>query len=352
MKRILFLVNGYGLGNSTRIHSIIQHIDKNCEYDIFAYGNSLRYFKQVSGIQNVFQGFSTEYGIKNGEINFLATAGKLFKNFQAIYKSRQLIKDIIKSRHYNLIISDSNFSPVFLKQRPKLISINNANVIIKRALKINKKGCYIQFLTELGDYIYNLLVPDLVISPFFEPCKDTKKILQTSIIVRKEFQHSHQPFKKHHVLVMTGGAEALNQGLSINHNRDDYDLSVLGGDQIKVSGKARKEKKTFNTNHLMKKSTIVVTNGGFSSISEALAMAKPMVIIPLKGHIEQKINALWIQENSLGLMSSWENLEDSILHIKENYTHFKKALLDCGDLNGAQQAAALILKELENDTVC
>ena len=96
---------------------------------------------------------------------------------------------------------------------------------------------------------------------------------------------------------------------------------------------------------------MVVINGGFSSISEALALARPMIVIPLKGHIEQKINALWVKENNLGLMSSWENLQDSIFYIKENYTHFKKNLLNYNAVNGAAKAASLISRELENDTL-
>lgn len=350
MKRILFLVNGYGLGNSTRIHGIIQHINKDYVIDVFAYGNSFKYFKEVPQVQNVYQGFSMEYGLKNGKIDFFSTAGKTFKNFRALYKNSQCIKNRLTSCHYNLIVSDSDFSTVFLKNKPKLISINNADVIIKRALKINKRGCYMQFFTELGDYVYNLLVPDLVISPFFDPLKDTKKIRHTSIIVRKEFQGSHHTLNRHHVLVMTGGAEAFSQGLSIDHNRDDYDLSVLG-DGIKISGRAVRENKTFNASALMSRSTIVVINGGFSSISEALATAKPIVVIPLSGHTEQKINALWVQENNLGLISSWENLEDSILYIKKNYAYFKKHLLNYNSVNGAKQVASLIREELENDTV-
>ena len=243
MKRILFLVNGYGLGNSTRIHGIIQHIDKNCEIDIFADGNSLSYFKRVPRIQNIFHGFSTEYGLKNGKIDFLATAGKTFKNCQAIYKSRNRIKNIIKSRHYDLIVSDSSYSPVFLKNRPKLISINNADVIIKKALKI-KKEVYIQFFMEFADYVYNLCVPDLVISPFFEPHPDTKNIRHIPVIVRKEFQDPHQQlFTKHHVLIMTGGAISLNQGVSIKHSHEDYDLSVLGGGGPDTNFRTNKKRK-------------------------------------------------------------------------------------------------------------
>ena len=346
MKRILFLVNGYGLGNSTRIHGIIQHINEDYEIDIFGYGNSFKYFKQVSRIRKIYQGFSMEYGIKNGKIDFFSTAGKIFKNLKALYKNRQCIKSVLSSCHYNIMVSDSDFSAVFLRKRPLLISINNAGVIIKKAFKINKKGYYMQFFTELGDYIYNLFVPDMIISPFFDYLKDTKKIRHTSIIVRKEFQRSNHTLNRHHILIMTGGAGGFNQGISVNHDRDDYDLSILG-DEIKPLGKAVRENTTFNTRDLMNHSTIVVINGGFSSISEALAMAKPMVVIPLNGHMEQKINALWVQENNLGLLSSWEKLEDSILYIKKNYSHFKKHLLNYDSLNGAEQAASLIREELE-----
>ena len=350
-KRILFLVNGYGLGNSTRIHAIIQHIGSRYNMDVFAYGNSLKYFKQVSEVQNVFEGQPMEYGVKNGEIDSFSTIGKVFKNLKAIYKSYEQIKKITKSRPYNLIVSDSNYSPVFLKKRPKLISLNSADVTFQRALKMKKKGCYGSFVTEWADYRYHLSVPDLTISPFFESYKDTKKIRHTNLIVRKEFKRlSPRPIKKHHVLVMTGGAEALNQGLSIDHRRDDYDLSVIG-DQIQISGKARRAKKTFNTSHLMTHATIVVINGGFSSISEALALAKPMIVIPLKGHIEQQINALWIQENNLGLISSWKNLENSVLLLKENYGHFEKNSLSYEKLNGAEEAASLIIKEVESDSL-
>ena len=343
-------MNGYGLGNSTRIHAIIQHIGKDCEIDVFSFGNSLEYFAQVSEIQNIFQGFPLEYGLKNGKIDFLATMAKAVKNFKAIYDSRNRIRNIVDSRHYNLVVSDSNFFPFFLKNRPKLISISNADVIVKRALKTEKRGSYIQFLKEFGDYIYDLCIPDLTISPFFEPCKDIRRIQHTSVLVRKEFQRSHQLLKKHHVFIMTGGAVAINQDVSIDHNRNDYDLSVLG-DQIRISGQVKREKKTFNVNSLMNQSTIVVINGGFSSIAEALAMAKPMVVIPLKGHMEQKVNALWIQNNDFGLMSSWEELEASIVRVKNNYMNFKNNLLGYNYLNGAERAASLILKELENEDV-
>ena len=345
-KRILFLVNGYGLGNSTRIHSIIQNLNKNYFIDIFAYGNSFNYFKKVSEIDNLFMGTPLGYGLKNGQINFFETIKLFFKNIDSIYKSRKIIKEILHSYKYHLIVSDSNFSALFLRKRPKLISINNSDVLLKRSLKTKKSGAYVQFFIECLDYIYNFLVPDLVISPFFEDYRNTKKIQHTSLIVRKEFKDSAFNFKKHHALIMTGGADVFNKSISIFWNHDHCNLSVLG-DQIQISGKIKKEPKTLNTSSLISQSTILVINGGFSSISESLATKKPMIIIPLKGHMEQRINALWIQKSKMGLISSWKNLEDSILYIIKNYDFFKKNLLNYKHSDGGKQVASILIKEIE-----
>ena len=352
-KRILFLVNGYGLGNSTRIHAVIQQMGGECEMDVFAYGNSLKYFKQVSEVSNVFSGPPLEYGVKNGRIDFFLTLKKIRSNLQSILKSRRQIQDILKARPYRLIVSDSNFSPVFLHRRPKIISVNNADVIVKRAGKLkSKKGYRAQYGTEQADYLYQLSVPDLIISPFFESVADTKKIRHTDLIVRKEFQRVEEEKGSDRgsgrdILIMTGGADQLNRGLVISHRRNDYELSVLG-ESVQVSGKARKEEKTFNASRLMGRAAIVIIGGGFSSVSEALALAKPMIVVPLRGHIEQKINALWIEEKGFGVISSYEKLNDAVCHIQENYRHFENRLLNYKRLNGAQQAASLILNEMKN----
>ena len=361
MKRILFLVNGYGLGNSTRIHGIIQHIDKyqNYKFDIFGYGNSAQYFKQVPEVQNIYESFSLKYGLKKGKIDFIRTAGKTFQNCQAIYKSRQYLKKILQKNTYELIVSDSNFSAFFLGKRPKLISINNANRIINSVHTIKKTAYLTSFLIEWIDFIYNKMTADLVISPFFIKYKNTKKYKNTALIVRKEFlnqvdqtspprkktKDNQNPPKRHHVLIVPSGAGLFSK-IALKKDKINYDISIVGS-HILTSKNIKKHNKTFNASHLIKQSTAVVINGGLSSISEALAMKKPMVIIPIKGHLEQKINADWIQKNNLGLLSSWDSMSESIKKIIDNYSFFKKHLIEYNYLNGAEQAGDLILKEIK-----
>ena len=355
MKRILFLVNGYGLGNSTRTHSIIQHIYQKYKIDIFGYGNSIEYFKQIPQVENIFQSLPMEYGLKNGKIDFFRTVRKLIQNFKAIHKSRKKLKKILQSQTYSLIVADSNFSAVFLKNRPPLISINNADRIIKSAVQIKKRFYLASWLIEWADFTYNKIASAKVISPFFEPLhsKEPKKtkFTHTALIVRKEFlsrQSSYSP-TRHHVLIIPGGAD-INAGCVLKHEKADYDISIIG-EQINALGEIKKYHKVFNTSHLMKQATIVVINAGLSSISEALAMKKPMITLPVRGHLEQKINADWIHEHNLGLISSWEKLKETIPKLITSYDFFRKNLLKYKYINGSQQAADLIVREVENETV-
>jgi hypothetical protein len=45
----------------------------------------------------------------------------------------------------------------------------------------------------------------------------------------------------------------------------------------------------------------VVSNGGFTAISEALYFGKPVLSIPLEGQAEQQLNAAWLAELGLGI---------------------------------------------------
>ena len=349
--KILFLINGYGLGNSTRCHAIIQHLHKDFEIDVFVYGNSLKYFKQVSEVNQIFKGASIEYTLKNGKIKFFTT---IKNSIKSILKNRTYIKQILKSKSYKMIISDSQYSAVFLKNRPYLISINNANRIIKKAWKMKKKNYWSQYFIELLDCIYNQIIPDQVVSPFFDCCKDSSHIKHVPLIIRKEFDvgtiKSDSKKQINRIFIMTSGANNLKQSQVIHFNNKNYKVFALKGSHIE--GDVQKIDKIYNTSHLITESDILVINGGLSSISEVLALKKPMLIIPIKGHIEQKINASWIQKNKMGLISSWDNLEKNIDQIQNNYRHFKESILYFNFINGTQVVSNLIKDKIHNDTLC
>ena len=68
----------------------------------------------------------------------------------------------------------------------------------------------------------------------------------------------------------------------------------------------------------------VITNGGFTLISEALYLNKPILVVPIKKHFEQILNALYVKENKFG--EFYGDLNEN--HVVEFIINLKKYRFD------------------------
>ena len=85
-KKILFLVNGLGLGNSIRCFSIIQRLrNYEAEVNVVCSGNSAWFFKDKINKKNFFEVDQIQYGKKGNNLsiyNTLLLTKKKFKNYK------------------------------------------------------------------------------------------------------------------------------------------------------------------------------------------------------------------------------------------------------------------------------
>ena len=181
--------------------------------------------------------------------------------------------------------------------------------------------------------------------------QSNQNYIDHKLSLKKYGKQKEKTSHRHRVLVMLGGAEALNQRLCLSWNHKDCDLFVLG-EKIKISGRAKRIPKSLNTAFFMRQSTILILNGGASSLAEGLSLIKPMVVIPIPGHIEQKTNALWIQNNNMGVSSSWKDMEKSIFYCVQHYCFFKEKLFQYNHFDGAAQAVDIIHRSFFEKTTC
>ena len=85
-------------------------------------------------------------------------------------------------------------------------------------------------------------------------------------------------------------------------------------------------------------------NGGFSAISEAFFMNKPMVVVPVPGHAEQWTNAQAVDRMGVGITTSEEGLEEAMFSAINRIDQFRGAYKSLKtSFNGAKQAAEVIL---------
>src|SRR3989338_9508081 len=84
--------------------------------------------------------------------------------------------------------------------------------------------------------------------------------------------------------------------------RINYKFIIYGFDKDKVVGNLFFKK--FNDGKDFLKDLVnckaVITNGGFTLISESLYLGKPILVVPIKKHFEQVLNSLYIQEKKFG----------------------------------------------------
>jgi UDP:flavonoid glycosyltransferase YjiC (YdhE family) len=91
----------------------------------------------------------------------------------------------------------------------------------------------------------------------------------------------------------------------------------------------------------------LVINGGFSSVSEAMAMMRPVYVIPVPNHAEQLINALMVKDAGAGDVADTGTI---IQRLKDacrlnRWDGIKEERLPI-DFNGGDEAAALLLELL------
>jgi UDP:flavonoid glycosyltransferase YjiC (YdhE family) len=148
------------------------------------------------------------------------------------------------------------------------------------------------------------------------------------------------------VVVMLSGS-VFGSPVALGRRRPGLAIDVVG--RLAPSGGAVPEGvfyhgKIRDSLTLMRDADLVVVNGGFSAISEALFLRKPMVVIPVPRHAEQWANGEGIRRLGLGIVATEEGLEAAIDAALRRIGEFRAAFNALPALtNGAERAAELIL---------
>lgn len=354
IKKILFLVNGLGLGNSTRCYAIIESLIKNeCEVSVITSGNGEWFFKDKKEIKNLYTIDAVNYGSKDNKINIFETLKNVPKIFKTIKKNSEKIYKIIYDYQPNVIVTDSVYLSLKIKKfKIPIIAINNADIVLEKfnIFENKPKSIYPQlYCIEKLDYLYHRVIPSVVISPdlIFEKSKSKiKKINRISPIIRAGIN------KNSRSKILKGGImlSGSNFGIKVNlkNNYEELDLEIIGREEpknwlpkknINFHGRIK------NNINLLNEIDFCVVNGGYSAISELFWAKIPMIVVPVPNHAEQWINAKQIESSGCGLISDENNYENAIPELIKNFTHIKENFEKYSThINGADEAVKIIIK--------
>jgi uncharacterized protein (TIGR00661 family) len=315
MARILYGVCGEGMGHALRTVAIIEHLQKDHEIIILSSFRAYKFLKAKFNNVHEIHGFHIEY--KQNEVDsfasFISNTAVLPKG---LVKSIKMLNKLVNDFNPEICISDFEPYTCHTARTMKIpcIAIDNINVLTRTKIEFDKK-----YLSDfiLAQSVSNFMTPYadyFLLSTFFFPEIKSANTFLFPPIIRKDIIDSKTKYKdiRHdHILVYQTSKtntylfellKNVNETFIIygveNEKNDDNLIYKPFGD------------KNFCEDFAASKG--VITNGGYSFISEAIYLEKPILSEPVGNQFEQIMNGTYIEKLGFGLFTEKISFADII----------------------------------------
>lgn len=302
--KILYGVPGEGMGHATRSKVIIDFLLKQ-NHDVCVVSSARAFqFLNKEFPDRVIEIKGFHFAYKNAEVSktgtFLLNLKAAAKNLNYNLGKKRLLE---RSFTPDLVISDfESFSYFFAKlHKLPVISIDNMQVMDRCVLDIHiakdEKNNY-----QLAKNIVNAKVPGCdhyLISSFFEAEIKKKNTEIVPPIIRQAIQNAMVARGKHIIMYQTSSSlKTVQECLS---QLPDQEFIIYG--MNKEARDSNVTYKLFSEKGFIEdlaSAKAVIANGGFSFISEAVYLKKPIYSFPIQNQFEQWMNAAYIQKLGFG----------------------------------------------------
>lgn len=342
---ILYGVPSEGMGHATRSKVIISYLLlKGHDVRVVSSDRAFTFLQSHFGERVLpIEGFHLAY--KKAEVSIgktvlltLKTAPKnLLKNFTRY-------KEILSIGKPDVVISDfESFTHFFAKAHSiPLLSIDNMQVIDRCQLDIEiPKDLKSDFL--IAKQIVKAKVHGAswyMMSSFFYPQIKKVKTSYVPPIIREEICQAKTKKGSHILVYQTSNTE--NELLPVLHALPHEQFIVYGLKKDKQEGNVTL--KSFSEAGFiddMASAKAVIANGGFSFISEAVYLQKPICSVPIAHQFEQFVNAAYIEKLGYGRRFTTFTT-DGIKSFLYDLPRYEKALS-----NYNQQGNHLLFQQLD-----
>lgn len=300
-KVIFYCVCSEGMGHAIRTGVIVDKIKDKYDVYIFSSDRAFKYLN--SKFDNVYKigGFNTVY--INNKVNNLKTLSDAIKRnptnmklgYETLYKKARQLRP-------NIIVTDFEIYATSVSKllNIPLISLDNIHMITQTKIDYPKKH-YVEMLKAKGVIKTYVVKPKFhILTSFFYPkIRPRKNAVIYPPIIREDILKL-EPREGNHIIVYQTSRES---------EKLVRKLKGLKNEQFIVYGFNKNEKdgnltyKEFNEDEFyddLASAKAVICNGGFTFISEAIHLKKPIYSVPAIGNFEQTLNGFYVQKLGYG----------------------------------------------------
>lgn len=306
--RILYGVNGEGMGHATRSQVVIESLlAAGHEVHVVA---SQAAFKYLSGLlTNVHEIMGPKFVLEEGQIKQLATVELNIRDL--VGGAPKELRDWIRLTHEwrpEVVVTDFEpFASMYARaSRTPLVAVDNINMLDRcKHDKEITSGHYEDF--TVAKTVTRRMVPNafsyLVTTFFYPPLLKSQTMLVPPIL--RQAIVDAESTQGEHILVYSSGAEGeiatlRDSGLPcrVYGMRGGPSEGTVDGN---IEFKPRSNEGFVED---LRTARAVITGGGFSLMSEAVFLGKPMIAMPLHGQAEQLMNSRYLEREGFGIAAN------------------------------------------------
>lgn len=299
-KVIFYCICGEGMGHAIRSSVIIDRIKD--KYDVYIFSSDRAYKYLNEKFDNVYKigGFNTVY-INNKVNNTKTLINALKRNplnikegYEELYKkARKLSPDVIVTDFeiYATMVSKLLSIP--------LISLDNIHMITQTAIDYPPKhqGEMLKAKGVIKSYVIKPKI-HILTSFFYPKIKPKKRAVLYPPVIREDILKL-KPTIEDHIIVYQTSKESVKLVEQLKSLNEKFIVYGFNKDEVdeNLTYKLFNENEFYND---LASAKAVICNGGFTFISEAISLKKPIYSVPAIGNFEQTLNGFYVQKLCYG----------------------------------------------------
>lgn len=299
-KVIFYCICGEGMGHAIRSSVIIDRIKD--KYDVYIFSSDRAYKYLNEKFDNVYKigGFNTVY-INNKVNNTKTLINALKRNPLNIKEGYEELYKKARKLSPNVIVTDFEIYATMVSKLLSipLISLDNIHMITQTAIDYPPKhqGEMLKAKGVIKSYVIKPKI-HILTSFFYPKIKPKKRAVLYPPVIREDILKLEPTIEDHIIVYQTSkeSVKLVEQLKSLNEkfivygfNKDEVDKNLTY--------------KLFNENEFyndLASAKAVICNGGFTFISEAISLKKPIYSVPAIGNFEQTLNGFYVQKLGYG----------------------------------------------------
>ena len=299
-KVIFYCICGEGMGHAIRSSVIIDRIKD--KYDVYIFSSDRAYKYLNEKFDNVYKigGFNTVYinnkvsntktlinALKRNPLNIKERCEELYK------KARKLSPDVIVTDFeiYATMVSKLLSIP--------LISLDNIHMITQTAIDYPPKhqGEMLKAKGVIKSYVIKPKI-HILTSFFYPKIKPKKRAVLYPPVIREDILKL-KPTIENHIIVYQTSKESVKLVEQLKSLNEKFIVYGFNKDEVdeNLTYKLFNENEFYND---LASAKAVICNGGFTFISEAISLKKPIYSVPAIGNFEQTLNGFYVQKLGYG----------------------------------------------------